>query len=89
MSRYVKWIKRTEENEDTVLFDTTVTYGFDNAKGYFFHVWEGETKDGEEVLAIGECSMLTGMSNGRMLELMEKYEVDKENIEKVALDMPI
>jgi len=89
MSRYTKEIKRDESNETTVLFDTTITYGFDHVIGYFFEVWEGETKDGEDVMAIEECSMLTGMSKGRMLELMFKYDVNEDHIKGVALDMPI
>jgi hypothetical protein len=89
MSRYTKQINRNESNETTVLFDTTITYGFDHVTGYFFEVFQGETKDGEDVLAIEECSTFTGMSNGRMIELMEKYRVDEEHIKGVALDLPI
>ena len=89
MSRYTKTIKVTEENEDSVLFDTIVTYGFDKVTGYFFEVFQGETKEGEEVLAVNECSTFSKMSNGRMVELMQEYEVDKEHINLVVLDLPI
>ena len=89
MSRYTKQIRMREPNDAEVWLNNTVTYGFDHVTGYFFEVFQGETKDGEDVLAIAECSTFTGMSNGRIIELMEKYRVDEEHIKGVALDLPI
>ena len=67
--------------------DKTACYGFDHATGYFFQVF-GPDIDGEENLVVDECSMFTKMTNGRMVELMSTYEVDKEHILMAASDLP-
>lgn len=77
MSRY------TKEQDD---FE--IAYGFDNATGYFFQVFGLPDDDGEDNLIIDECSLFTNMSKGRMIELMTEYNVDKNHIDKVAMDLP-
>lgn len=81
MSRYSKHIEDTNQ---------TVCYGFDNVTGYFLQVFNDEPdKDGEDVLAVDECSLFTNMSNGRMIELMVDYKLPEHHIERVAMDLPI
>jgi hypothetical protein len=77
MSRYI------EPQED----GTTVAYGFDIAEGYFFQLFSADDKEDE--LLISESSLLTGMSNGKMIELLEKYNCNKEHCTLVALDLMI
>ncbi len=67
----------------------SVAYGFDHALGYFIDVFSVPDSEGKHELLIEECSLLTGMSNGKMMELMAEYEVPQELINKVALDLPI
>ena len=66
-----------------------IAYGHDHAMGYFFQVFDGVDEDGEDNLVVNEDSMFTGMSNGRMLELMEEHKVNENHIAIVALDLPI
>jgi hypothetical protein len=84
MSRYTKHLDR-KENE---IFSVTITYGFDNATGYFFQKFdENEGKEENEYIVLDECSTFTKMSNSRMIELMEEYDVNKEHIKQVVLDL--
>jgi len=70
--------------------DQVITYGFDHAEGYFFQLMEVDPKTNEvEKYVIDESSLLTKMSNGRMLELMTEYNLPKSHIQKVAMDLPI
>lgn len=78
MSRYTK-------KQDSL----EIAYGFDHATGYFFQVFDGEDEEGEDNLIIDECSLFTKLSNARMCELMEQYDIDREHITSVALDLPI
>jgi hypothetical protein len=79
MSRFVETNEQSKE----------IAYGFDHATGYFFQVFDGVDEDGEDVVELDECSLFTGMSNGRMLELMQKYNVGtQEQRDKVTLDLP-
>lgn len=64
----------------------TVAYGFDKATGYFFQVFDNHAE--EETLIVDEDSLMTGMSNGTMLSLMEDYDVDPVHKSHVALDLP-
>ncbi len=79
MSRYTKDLENGE----------SVAYGFDRALGYFFDVFGIPDEEGTSQLVVEECSLITGMSNGKMMELMAEYEVPQELINKVALDLPI
>ena len=77
MSRYSKIIN---ENE-------FIAFGYDHLEGYFFqHFKKGE--DGEDILVVDESSLFTVMSNGKMIELLTKYNCSEEIIKKVALDLP-
>jgi hypothetical protein len=82
MSRYIKQL------EDRKL---SVAYGFDHALGYFFQVFdldESNLEEEESGVIVDESSLLTGMSNGDMYELMENYDVDAEHMAMVLLDLP-
>lgn len=79
MSRY------TKDLEDGRL----VTYGFDNALGYFLDVFSMPDEKGVRKLLIEESSLLTKMSNGKMLELMEEYDLNESHRDKVAMDLAI
>lgn len=78
MSRY------TKQSEDT---NYTIAYGYDHATGYFFQVFDNNVKDDGDDLVLDECSMFTKMSNGYMIELMQKYNVDENHIGRVILDL--
>ena len=79
MSRYSKELENGKR----------IAYGFDHVLGYFFDVFDVPDKDGEEHLLIEESSKLTGMSNGKMIELMDVYKLPESHIEQVAMDLPI
>jgi hypothetical protein len=66
----------------------SVAYGYDHETGYFFQVF-GEGKRNEvDQLILDECSMFSGMSNAKMIELMKEYDVPQEHIDRVVLDLP-
>ena len=79
MSRYTKELDNGKE----------VAYGWDHATGYFLQVFDVPDDDGEDNLLIDECSMFTKMSNGKMIELMNVYELPESHLELVAMDLPI
>ena len=79
MSRYVKQLESGKE----------IAYGFDHVLGYFLQVFDVPDEDGDDILLIDESSMLTKMSNGKMIELMNVYELPESHIEMVASDLPI
>tara|TARA_R110000868_G_scaffold248084_1_gene504460 strand:+ start:374 stop:616 length:243 start_codon:yes stop_codon:yes gene_type:complete len=79
MSRYTK----TMDN------GKTIAYGFDHALGYFIDVVDASDENEEPIYLIEESSLLTKMSNGKMLELMDLYELPESHIEMVAMDLPI
>ncbi len=69
--------------------DAIIAYGFDHTEGYYFQLYKVNSKDEVEQFIIDESSLLTKMSNGRMLELMKKYKLPESHIQKVAMDLPI
>ncbi len=70
--------------------DQAIAYGFDNAEGYFFQLMEIDPKTNEvEQFIIDESTLITKMSNGKMLELMTKYNLPYSHIQRVAMDLPI
>ena len=77
MSRY------TKQSEDG---NHTIAYGYDYATGYFFQVFDNNVKDDEDDLILNECSLLTRMSNGDMIEHMQRHNVDEQHITRVVLD---
>ena len=57
---------------------------------YFFdHIKEPEDKEEEDIFLIEESSMFTSLTNGKMLELMTKFNCPKDHAQYVALDLPI
>lgn len=79
MSRYTKQL------ED----GRTVAYGYDHALGYFIDVFGIPDDQGVSESLIEESSLLTRMSNGKMIELMDMFELPESHIEQVAMDLPI
>jgi len=79
MSRY------TKQMDDGRL----VIYGHDHALGYFLDVLGIPDEQGERESLIEESSLLTKMSNGKMIELMDMFDLPESQIELVALDLPI
>lgn len=79
MSRYTKELKDGK----------TIAYGYDRALGYFIDVFGIPDEQGVSESLIEESSMLTGMSNGKMIELMDMFELPESHIEMVAMDLPI
>ena len=80
MSRYTKQLDERK---------LSVAYGFDHVLGYFFQVFDLDLDNSEESgVIVDESSLLTGMSNGEMFELMENYDVDEEHRAMVLLDLP-
>lgn len=78
MSRYTKEIEGGR----------VVAWGFDHALGYFLEVFDAPDPDNpdEELLLISESSMLTSMSNGKMIELMRVYQLPEDHLESVAMN---
>ena len=79
MSRY------TKEMPD----GRSVAYGFDHALGYFIDVFGIPDDQGVSESLVEESSVLTRMSNGKMIELMDLFALPESHIEQVAMDLPI
>ena len=79
MSRYVK------KEQD----GSTVAYGFDRALGYFIDVFGPEDEEGISQMIVEESSLFSGMSNGKMVELMQNYQLPEAHINLVMLDLEI
>jgi len=78
MSRYT--IQITKEKD--------IAYGYDEVTGYFFQVFNGLDENGFETLEVDECTFLTKMTKGRMIDLMEQFQLPVNHIMLVALDLP-
>jgi len=77
MSRYIK--KKGDQR---------IAYGYDPTPmgGYFFQVFEGE---GDEERVIVNEGFVKGISRSKMLSLMKKWGVEKEeHVTKIVLDLP-
>ena len=62
--------------------DQAIAYGFDYAEGYFFQLMNVDPKTNEvEQFIIDESSLMTKLSNARMLELMTKYKLPEAHIQ--------
>ena len=79
MSRYTKELDNGK----------TIAYGYDGTLGYYFDVFDVPDENDREILLIEESSALTGMNNGKMIELMDIYKLPESHIELVAMDLPI
>ena len=79
MSRYTKELDNGK----------TIAYGYDGTLGYYFDVFDVPDDNDREILLIEESSALTGMNNGKMIELMDIYKLPESHIELVAMDLPI
>ena len=69
--------------------DLIIAYGFDHVEGYYFQLYKVNSDNEIEQFIIDESSLLTKMSNSRMIELMEKYKLPDSHIQKVVMDLPI
>lgn len=79
MSRYTKQL------DDNRL----VVYGYDNVLGYFFDLLDIPDEEGDRETIIEESSLLSHMSNGKMIALMDTFNLPDSQIELVAMDLPI
>ena len=66
-----------------------VAYGFDHVEGYYFQLYKINSEDEVEQFIIDESSLMTKLSNAKMLELMTKYKLPEAHIQKVVMDLPI
>lgn len=78
MSKYTKTLENGKR----------VAWGYDTFLGYFLQVFAVSDDDGEDIIVIEESSV-NGMSNGKMIELMDVYKLPETHIERVAMDLPI
>ena len=76
MSRYTK----------TLPDNSTLVYGHDHALGYFYEIWE-DFKDEDARPQKDRCSMF-GMKQDEFAEVLIESKVNKNHIQKLALDLP-
>ena len=69
--------------------ELVVAYGFDHVEGYYFQLYKVNPENEVEQFIIDESSLLTKMSNSKMIELMKKYKLPESHIQKVVMDLPI
>jgi len=69
--------------------EKVIAYGYDRVLGYFFDVYIPDGKGNIEEFEVEKSSLLSKTSNGEFVELMQKYKVDPNHIDRVALDLPI
>ena len=91
LARYKTLIKNKLMSRYTKELDNgkTIAYGYDGTLGYYFDVFDVPDGNDREILLIEESSALTGMNNGKMIELMDIYKLPESHIELVAMDLPI
>jgi hypothetical protein len=81
MSRY------TKHSKDKT---TYICYGFDNALGYFYEIWDkaklAENPDARPVK--DRCSAF-GMTRDEMGAALKEYKVPAKHISALAADLPI
>jgi len=79
MSRYVVDL---EENKEFV-------YGWDHALGYFYELWDHSLGDEDyEKIVEDKSYFLNKLSKSEMMEAMEKYNANKDHLERMAMDIP-
>ena len=90
LTRY-KLLKRYEMSRYTKDLDNEryIAYGWDHALGYFFDLFGAPNDDDIRETFIEESSLFTKMNNGKMLELMDTFDLPESHIEMVAMDKPI
>jgi hypothetical protein len=79
MSRYTKELDNNR----------IVVYGYDHVLGYFLDLLDSPDEQGERETIIQESSLLSHMSNGKMIALMDTFNLPESQIELVAMDLPI
>ena len=65
--------------------DQRIVYGFDHALGYFYEVWKNQPN--VKFPDVDRCSMF-GMPRSEMADALQMFDVNKEHIIAVALDLP-
>ena len=79
MSRYVVELERDRE----------FVYGFDNALGYFYELLDNTLGEEDYERVVEDKSYLfSKLTKEEMLEKMQKYNVNKEHIFLMAMDLP-
>lgn len=63
-----------------------LNYGFDNALGYWCDIEDNSSNI--TLVILDESSALTGLSRSEFVEIMEHFEVNKDHLDAVALDLP-
>ena len=62
--------------------ENTVSYGLDHVTGWFYTEFNS---DDEPVVELD--SMFTGLSKGKLLELLEKTDAPAKHLKRIALDL--
>jgi hypothetical protein len=79
MSRYVIELEGNRE----------FVYGFDHTLRYFYQLWDNNLGDEDEECLIADKSYLFDkLSKDEMVEMMSKYNANKEHIFLIAMDLP-
>ena len=66
-----------------------LNYGYDHALGYWYDIQDTSQPDeeGNPKLIDEQCSFINRMNRGYFLEILEKFETNKDHRMKVALDL--
>ncbi len=79
MSRYVVELEGNRE----------FVYGYDHALLYFYELWDNNLGDEDaECLVLDKSGLFDKLNKEEMLEMMSKYNANKEHIFLVAMDLP-
>jgi hypothetical protein len=79
MSRYVVELEGNRE----------FVYGFDNVLGYFYELWDNTLGDEDSECILEDKSyFFSKLTKDEMLDNMQKYNVKKEHIFLMAMDLP-
>lgn len=67
----------------------TLNYGHDHALGYWYDIQDNSQLDdeGNPKLVDEQCSFINRMNRGFFLEILEKFDANKDHRMKVALDL--
>ena len=82
MSRYALLVKK-----DKKIY--SVAYGYDRPLlEYFIQVFDTSIADEDSSCILWKGSYMSNLSNSKMLELFEQWNVPEEHLQMVALDLP-
>lgn len=79
MSRYVIELEGNRE----------FVYGYDHTLLYFYQLWDNNLgEEDSECLIEDKSYLFDKLSKDRMMEMMLKYNANKQHIFSVAMDLP-